>query len=70
MDEAWLFLVLCSAKTKSNVVKLQHIVFHTNMLMNFLTVRVTEVWNRLPGEVVDAPLLKTVKARLDEAWAI
>ncbi len=26
MDEAWLFLVLCSAKTKSNVVKLQHIV--------------------------------------------
>ena len=43
MDEAWLFLVLCSAKTKSNVVKLQHIVFHTNMLMNFLTVRVTEV---------------------------
>jgi len=27
-------------------------------------------WHRLPGEVVDAPLLKTVKARLDEAWAI
>lgn len=56
MDEAWLFLVLCSAKTKSNVVKLQHIVFHTNMLMNFLTVRVTEVWNRLPGEVVKSSM--------------
>ncbi len=56
MDEAWLFLVLCSAKTKSNVVKLQHIVFHTNMLMNFLTVRVTEVWNRLPGEVVESSM--------------
>jgi len=56
MDEAWLFLVLCSAKTKSNVVKLQHIVFHTNMLMNFLTVRVTEIWNRLPGEVVESSM--------------
>jgi len=56
MDEAWLFLVLCSAKTKSNVVKLQHVVFHTNMLMNFLTVRVTEVWNRLPGEVVESSM--------------
>ena len=56
MDEAWLFLVLCSAKTKSNVVKLQHIVFHTNMLMNFLTVRVTEVWNRLPGEAVESSM--------------
>ena len=56
MDQAWLFLVLCSAKTKSNVVKLQHIVFHTNMLMNFLTVRVTEVWNRLPGEVVESSM--------------
>mgnify|MGYP001852351869 FL=1 len=56
MDEAWLFLVLCSAKTKSNVVKLQHIVFHTNMLMNFLTVRATEIWNRLPGEVVESSM--------------
>lgn len=56
MDEAWLFLVLCSAKTKSNVVKLQHIVFHTNMLMNFLTVRVTEIWNRLPGEAVESSM--------------
>lgn len=56
MDEAWLFLVLCSAKTKSNVVKLQHVVFHTNMLMNFLTVRVTEIWNRLPGEVVESSM--------------
>lgn len=56
MDEAWLFLVLCSAKTKSNVVKLQHVVFHTNMLMNFLTVRATEIWNRLPGEVVESSM--------------
>lgn len=56
MDEAWLFLVLCSAKTKSNVVKLQHIVFHTNMLMNFFTVRVTEIWNRLPGEAVESSM--------------
>ncbi|KFV17482.1 hypothetical protein N339_09349, partial [Pterocles gutturalis] len=31
----------------------------------FFTQRVVRQWNRLPGEVVDAPSLETFKARLD-----
>jgi len=30
-------------------------------------VRVVRHWNRLPGEAVDAPSLKALKARLDGA---
>jgi len=33
----------------------------------FFTVRVVRYWNRLPSEVVDAPSLEALKARLDGA---
>ena len=33
----------------------------------FFTVRVVRQWNRLPSEVVDAPSLEALKARLDGA---
>jgi len=35
--------------------------------MKLFTVRVVKHWNRLPREVVDAPLLEAFKARLDRA---
>ena len=31
------------------------------------TVRLVRPWNRLPRDVVDAPSLETLKARLDKA---
>lgn len=33
----------------------------------YFTQRVVRHWMRLPGEVVDAPSLKAIKSRLDEA---
>ncbi|KFV77162.1 hypothetical protein N308_00736, partial [Struthio camelus australis] len=45
--------------------KLKHRKFHPNMRKNFFPVRVTEHWNRLPGEVVEPPSLEIFKTRLD-----
>ncbi|KFQ40671.1 hypothetical protein N332_03058, partial [Mesitornis unicolor] len=45
--------------------KLEHRRFNLIMRKNFLTVRVTEHWTRLPREVVESPSLKTLKTCLD-----
>ncbi|KGL75458.1 hypothetical protein N309_15699, partial [Tinamus guttatus] len=39
--------------------------FHRNLRKKFLTVRVTEHWNRLPRKVVEFPSLEIFKTRLD-----
>jgi len=36
-------------------------------MKKFITVRVVKQWNRLPGEVVDAPSLEMFKVRLERA---
>ena len=54
MNEARLFLVVRSDRTRSNGLKPEHRKFCTNMWKNFFTVRVIEHWIRLPREVVES----------------
>jgi len=65
MDEAWLFSVVCSNRTRSQGLKLVHRKFRTNMQKNFFMVRVTEHRNRLQREVVQSPSVEIFKTYLD-----
>ncbi|KGL78179.1 hypothetical protein N309_04237, partial [Tinamus guttatus] len=48
-----------------NGCKLKHSKFHHHVKKNFFAVRVTEPWNRLPRELVEAPSLEIFQTRLD-----
>jgi len=59
-DGEGLFTRVCSDRIKEGRYRL-------DIRRNFFTMRVVKSWNRLPREVVDAPCLEVLKARLDGA---
>jgi len=64
MDEARLFLVLCSDRTRNNGLKLEHRKFHTKIWKDFFMGRVMEHWNRVPRDVVESPSMEIFKTHL------
>ncbi|GAB0182110.1 hypothetical protein GRJ2_000676300 [Grus japonensis] len=66
-EGARLFSMVPSDRTRCSGHKHEHRKFHLNMRKNIFTLRVTEHWNRLPREVVDAPSLEVFKTRVDGA---
>ncbi|KAJ7420606.1 hypothetical protein WISP_47651 [Willisornis vidua] len=64
-DGARLFLAVPSNRLGSNGRKLEHKKFDLNMRKDFFTLRVAELWNRLPKEVMKSPSLEASKTHLD-----
>ena len=65
MDEARFFLVVFRNRTRSNGLKLEHRMLHTDVCKNFFMIEVAELWYRLPRKVLESPSLVIFKIYLD-----
>jgi len=66
-EEKNLYGKACCDRTRSNGFELKKGRFILDIRKKFFTMTVVRHWNMLPGEVVNAPSLETLKARLDGA---
>jgi len=64
-DGARLLSVVPSDRTRDNRHKMKHRKSRLNMRKNFFPLRVTEHWNRLPGEAVESPSPQISKTCLE-----
>jgi len=62
-----LFSRVCGDRTRGNDFKFKQGTFRLDIRKKSLTVKVMRCRNRLHSDVVDAPSLETIKARLDQA---
>ena len=62
-----LFSRVCGDRKRGNGFKLKEGRFRLDKRKKSSIVRVVRHWNRLPSDVVDAPSMETLKARLDQA---
>jgi len=65
-DGARLFPVVPSDRTRGNGHKLKQRKLRLNMKKNFVPLRVTEPWPRLPREAVESPSLEIFKTHVDK----
>ena len=55
-------------QTRGHPLKLRKKRFHHSIGKNFYNRRITDVWNRLPQQVVLAPSVNAFENRLDKYW--
>ena len=68
VDMSSLFMLSTNSRTRGHSRRLTKIRCKSALRSHFFSHRVVNVWNSLPEEVVSAPNINTMKARLDKLW--
>ena len=55
-------------RTRGHMYKLKKLRVNKGIRQGFFPIRITDIWNGLPADIVNAPLLNSFKNRLDKYW--